>query len=575
MRLALTVILAAQLLPLLPAQIRVTTVAQLQAALATAGPGSTIQLAPGTYTFPTLTLANRHGLPDRWITLRSERAAAPAVLRGDGSQIQVLEIADCSYLRFEDLEFTAAPRTTGPRVHGIRYPPGTTSSNLVFDHCHFHDLSGNGMDSLATLLADLSVTTCIFARCGESGLTLGTFPGGGGGIVSGLLVQACWFTQTGLAPSQPFAFGIHLKPGSHGCRIEENVLQDVGTSQGAAIACYWVDPAGGQPAARWNRIARNLIQDGRPAATRVYEGVFTVNSTVVENNLILGVRRGIGVQVRSNATALDNLYFRNNTIYQCAEAGIALHDSGAMVAPNVIANNVVSRTATGVPAYDAVPPLATGSVTLAANGYGGGNGGFGSLPLGAAAVEFQNPALLDLYPAAGSGLIDAGAPAHAPTDDFNGLRRVGTIAPDLGAYERTQPANPGWLPGPGFKDRALPLWPPFATFAAGTGGRVDFALRADASAGSLVFLLVSATGPDAAGPLPVVLDAFTWWAVTPGSFPICQGYGNVVPATGAVAMRLQVPPVSLPSGLSLYHAAAVLTPTGTWLSNLARVRIDP
>ena len=54
-----------------------------------------------------------------------------------------------------------------------------------------------------------------------------------------------------------------------------------------------------------------------------------------------------------------------------------------------------------------------------------------------------------LYPPAGSLLVDAGDAAHAATDDFNGTTR--DAHPDVGAYERTTDANPGWTIIEGFK----------------------------------------------------------------------------------------------------------------------------
>ena len=68
-----------------------------------------------------------------------------------------------------------------------------------------------------------------------------------------------------------------------------------------------------------------------------------------------------------------------------------------------------------------------------------------------AAADLGDPATAHVYPPAGSALIDAGDPAHAATDDFNGTHRSdGT--PDVGAYERSTDANPGWLPDRGLQD---------------------------------------------------------------------------------------------------------------------------
>ena len=56
---------------------------------------------------------------------------------------------------------------------------------------------------------------------------------------------------------------------------------------------------------------------------------------------------------------------------------------------------------------------------------------------------------IDVFPAPGSALIDAGDPAYVLASDFNGTLRNGNV--DAGAYAFDAAGNPGWALSPGFK----------------------------------------------------------------------------------------------------------------------------
>jgi hypothetical protein len=71
--------------------------------------------------------------------------------------------------------------------------------------------------------------------------------------------------------------------------------------------------------------------------------------------------------------------------------------------------------------------------------------------------EFVNPSItpgvIDLYPLSAAGLIDSGTFMYdAPSDDFNWWVRPENAGWDIGAYEWSQSANPGWQIQEGFKE---------------------------------------------------------------------------------------------------------------------------
>jgi hypothetical protein len=216
---------------------------------------------------------------------------------------------------------------------------------------------------------------------------------------------------------------------------------------------------------------------------------------LIENNLMLGdspfdMRAPFGVKGCREVT------FRHNTVVGDLpghEFAFRLNTEGANP-PNelvVLRNNAWSDPTGTMETFAETPPGETTSWTLRRNLYwnGGGaipvdpgdivnydddpervladpllpaqtslvlprwNPGSGLFADGSATVREAFVRLVELYgrPAAGSPLVDAADPAHAPPDDILGHPR-GAVAPDLGAVEREA------LFGDGFETGDLSRW---------------------------------------------------------------------------------------------------------------------
>ena len=124
----------------------------------------------------------------------------------------------------------------------------------------------------------------------------------------------------------------------------------------------------------------------------------------------------------------------------------------------VIANNAFIR---GDTAATAVSRDGSGSAVYANNiirGTGSlpGSVSINSIPLSQIFVNpVETPGLANLYPAAGSPLIDAGSNTYAAAVDFNGVARPQGAAADVGAYEYYNQDNPGWQLAIGLKGLTL------------------------------------------------------------------------------------------------------------------------
>ena len=164
-------------------------------------------------------------------------------------------------------------------------------------------------------------------------------------------------------------------------------------------------------------VERNYIQDAANNSIQV-EGWVTVKNNI----LIGGSVDGINIRQQSGS-APTNLDVLHNTIIGAAND--CVHGLNLTGNQQVVANNGL-RCATGA--------SVTGTYVASGN-------------VAASPADIGAPP--NVYPTAGSALVDTADPMHAVTDDFNGTPRTG--APDIGAYERTTATNPGWIPVEGKK----------------------------------------------------------------------------------------------------------------------------
>ncbi|HQX80080.1 MAG TPA: hypothetical protein PLC64_15350, partial [Steroidobacteraceae bacterium] len=79
------------------------------------------------------------------------------------------------------------------------------------------------------------------------------------------------------------------------------------------------------------------------------------------------------------------------------------------------------------------------------------------------ALDLLDVAARNVYPRAGSRLVDAGDATYATSIDFNGNARSGS--PDAGAYQYSAAQNPGWVVAPGFKNAVSQPAVPGLTFS--------------------------------------------------------------------------------------------------------------
>jgi hypothetical protein len=102
--------------------------ATIAGALAAAGPGDTISVAPGTYT-GNITIASGGSSGGGYVTIRSEVPRA-AIISGTGAGSQAAVQINAGYVRLQDLT------VTGTLASGVRYGVDVEASNVEVKNCH-------------------------------------------------------------------------------------------------------------------------------------------------------------------------------------------------------------------------------------------------------------------------------------------------------------------------------------------------------------------------------------------------------------------------------------------------------
>jgi hypothetical protein len=226
--------------------------------------------------------------------------------------------------------------------------------------------------------------------------------------------------------------GIEIKEGSYGNVVHDNVIV---RSNYPGFTMYGYN--GAQPQ---NQLLRNLVWHSKDS------GIQIVGQILVANNLILdSAIDGIDSKPSQDYTPHDVTIVHNTVIG--ATAGACFHtDNWATETAQVVANNALYCDG------GAAINISDGASALAVIG---NNIGLGTSTVaftlgGSLVADFVDSTNANDYPASGSPLVDTGDPANTVSDDFNATPRTDG-KPDVGAYERTGDANPGWIPIEGFK----------------------------------------------------------------------------------------------------------------------------
>jgi hypothetical protein len=289
-------------------------------------------------------------------------------------------------------------------------PGGNTFSYFTIRYCHIHDITGVG-----------------------EGMYLGNHDGLS--PVHHCIVEFNWVHDC-----HPHK-GIQFKRGTYLNFIQDNVVYNCDE---AGIVLYKTDQSG---ATDNNIVQRNVIWN-------CSEGIFAVGQTDIDNNVVFDCNYGINVR-NYGGWGMEDLYLRNNTIYNCSNTCLRLDDWNVATGEMICINNACYQDNIAQSAIQAPDGIGPGYVAF--NRHYGTSGVSGSALGNPPAQEFIDPnvtpGVIDLYPLSTATLFDSGTSVHgAPADDFNWWPRPVNMFWDVGAYEWSQNVNPGWQIQEGFKE---------------------------------------------------------------------------------------------------------------------------
>ena len=316
--------------------------------------------------------------------------------------------------------------------HGLRL---YATSHAVIEELHVHDTGDVGISANVTSTYYEKITLrrnhvhhtggtgeCFYLGCNYSEC-----------VFFDSVVEYNWCHDT-LGTEQ--GDGIEVKTGSYGNVVRHNVIHDVNYP---GITMYGTAP--------WppNTVEGNVVWNTND------NGIQLVGDAIVRNNLVLDVAaNGISSGPSQDLIPKD-LDIAYNTVVGAGDSCLRGNQWNSTDADTirVVGNALYCGATTAIRLPDGV----AGS-TFADNAVQGVvEAPEGTFPAGAPEDDLSDLAGMDLYPTSGSSLLDMGDAADAPLDDFNCLPRE-TGDPDVGAYERSAEANPGWEVQPGFKECA-------------------------------------------------------------------------------------------------------------------------
>jgi hypothetical protein len=216
----------------LSTDVRVTTTAELRAALAAAEPGTTIRVAAGEY--EDVHAANLRGTAERPIALVAEEPKSPPVFKNG------LHLADVAHVELAGLAFVGAPS------NGLNIDDGgtldTPSHHVVLRELAVHDCGGRGNDDGIKLsgVEDFRVERCTVERWGRGGSAIDMVGCHRGAI------EACTFRDRADGAA---ATGVQIKGGSRdvvvrGCRFENAGERAVNLGGSTGLAYFRPKPEG-------------------------------------------------------------------------------------------------------------------------------------------------------------------------------------------------------------------------------------------------------------------------------------------------------------------------------------------
>jgi len=384
----------------------------LEAAVVALSPGEELVLRGGTYFFDENVTLTANGTASQPIVIRAKDGEQPVIEQATTNH-NVVEINGSSYLVIRGITFTRGS-------HGIRL---MNSDFVTIEDCEVFETgdvaisanAGGTYEGLRILRNHIHHTN----GTGE-GMYLGC--NNDGCRIANSLIEGNYIHHTNRGTVEQ-GDGIEIKEGSYGNVVRDNVIHD---TKYPGILLYSTVGNGSRNVVEgnvvWN-VADNTMQVAADA--------------VVRNNIILG---NVAFQAHQSGSP-SNIEFVHNTVINSGSGMHVRNVSG----PVLIANNAVYSQSTAIRLISGDLGQVELFGNVGAGGLSGGSSGFtegNGINADFVAASYAGAPPIDVFPAPGSALIEAGDSDYVTGVDFNNNLRGGTA--DVGAYAFSDDGNRGW-----------------------------------------------------------------------------------------------------------------------------------
>jgi len=408
--------------------------------------GDELVVTNGTHTMANLVISGIGNADGAQIVVRAEEQAK-LVFSASGSNL--IEFRGVHNLLFKGFDITSTYQGD-TALDGIKFT-GASSSQVTLEDLYIHDITGVGINIQNVNVDRVTLKNSHISHCGGSGLYWGYF---NRSVVSNGAIENNYIHHCPKNAGQETHYGIQLKGGCYGMRIENNVLHDVSGTARAAIFVYYGKTLGqGDSPADMNIVRGNAILSSRA------EGITACADALVENNIVFDARYGIHTQTYNEEggagrSFTENLIVRNNTCFRNRSYDLYLEGLGSTGSNVAVYGNALYASSSSGHAVCG----SLGTAQAFGNVYFGRSDISSGFSLGTGLSDFiavtangQVPDL-DFYPSATSAILNISAlqSQHAPLD-FNGNQRPYNQMCDSGAYEWSGVVNPGWRLSKNFK----------------------------------------------------------------------------------------------------------------------------
>lgn len=399
---------------------RITPAGDLATAVNALNPGDTLIAGGGVYRVPTLSIT-KQGSANAWIVVRAADGEQP-VIRGTSPTHNLIALRGAAFLVLDGFEVDSVP----PDVMPVRFEKNYGNSHhVVIRNFHIHHVPSIAIDAKGDHY-DITIQGCHIHHTSD-GTAEGMYIGNHDGadhphhwIIEGNWIHHCGYLNSSQGD------GIELKYGCYAMTVRNNVVYSC-NYPGILYYGYNGDNSDGSKTCL---IEGNAVWDEG-------EAIGCYADAVVRNNIVFNADMAVYSALYSGHKTPENVEIYNNTFYDFQSVTLSSWDAAKTC---VFANNAAFKTAAGN--------------VISLSGTGDIHGNVGSAAQAGvtqanAADALLDPGASDFYPKSGSALVNSATGTHRAARDFNGTLR--DAQPDVGAYEWTGPANPGWSITAGFK----------------------------------------------------------------------------------------------------------------------------